>query len=178
MTDAATTTGRVLATALLARLPDLEPTEQRARLQVLDDVEDAVATEAALGLLEAMDDATGVLAGMAAARVLRWRGTADQAERLSAAVDRLPSFRGLRDWRTDARAALAALDALARGGCRCASVHATNTAPGGPLFTVEDTRRGDYRSESDVRCTACGAGWRVTRDDSYHYPVFGWSRSG
>lgn len=163
-----------LAARLLAELPGLKADDQAGLLALMNAEPSAHASEVALEVLEHMDAATGVLAGMACAEVLRRHGTAAQLPRLQAVRSKVPGFTGLRDWRADIDGAVAALQAVAQQRCRCASVYANNTAPWGDGFEVLQRTEEPYLSVLQVRCSACGRHFEVTVDDSYHYPIFTW----
>lgn len=163
-----------LTVRLLAELPELKADPQMALLRELQTLPSDEAAEVALQVLEHMDESTGVLAGMACAERVRQSGKAGQLARLQAARQRVPTFPGLRDWRRDVDGAIAALQALAKKGCRCASVGANNTAPALPMFQVLASNSANYVEVMQVRCELCGREYTVERDDSYHYPIFTW----
>ncbi len=138
----------------------------------------AVVAELSLCALESMgsDDPTSL--GMDACNALRRFGGSVHLERLRALRPHLPTRRGLRDWRTDADFALAMMEARADGQCTCSVVAARGGSGAGEQWAVEreSVDRARYCSIREVRCTGCGSRWRVTRDDSYHYPVFTWTK--
>lgn len=158
---------------LLAELPGLRADPQMDLLRLLKDLPPAEAAEAALQILEHMDESTGVLAGMTCANLVADHGNAGQLPRLEAARQRLPSFPGLRDWRRDVSDAVDALEALAKKRCRCMGVSGS-TAPSEKLFETLRSTAQDYMIVMDLRCKLCGRLYRVERDDSYHYPTFTW----
>jgi hypothetical protein len=163
-----------LTTSLLAELPGLSADQRHQRLQAIGRLPGDEAATVALEILENMDEGTGVLAAMACADTLQRLGRPDQLERLRAVRATVPSFGGLRDWRADIDGALAAVEAVAQQGCRCKAVHANNTAPWGPEFEQLERVEEEYVSVVTVRCVSCGQTYRVTVDDSYHYPMFSW----
>jgi len=163
-----------LTVRLLAELPALKADPQMALLRELQVLPPDEAAEVALQVLENMDEATGVLAGMVCAEEVRQHGKAGQLARLQAARQRVPTFSGLRDWRGDVDGAIAALEALAKKRCRCASVRANNTAPVPPMFVELSSNSANYVEVMQVRCALCGREYTVERDDSYHYPIFTW----
>jgi hypothetical protein len=162
-----------IAAQILRESPGQDANERGQLLRIFREVAGDVAAEAALQVLERMDEATGVQAGMACANHVRESGAPAQLERLQAARARLPSFPGWRDWRADVDGAIAALESLARGNCACASVRLTNTGPGGPLFE-ELGSDPEKPGASRVRCRRCQLVWSVEVDDSYHYPIYRW----
>ena len=163
-----------MASRLLAQLPGLRADPQMALLGELKALPPDDAAEAALQILEHMDESTGVLAGMTCANLVAEHGKEGHLPRLEAARQRVPPFPGLRDWRRDVGDAVEALQALAKKRCRCSAARTSNTAPSEKLFETLSSKAEDYVDVMEVRCRHCGCTYQVERDDSYHYPTFSW----
>lgn len=140
----------------------------------LGDVEPAVLAEAALLLLETLDDADGSL-DMWAAGVLLDHGEGRHLDRLRAVRPHLRPRVALRDWRREVDRVIAALSARGGGACDCAAEAAHGAPVYGERWEVESEVPGDHQTTLQVRCRLCGRGWRVVSDDSYHYPTFDWT---
>jgi hypothetical protein len=119
----------------------------------------------------------GALIPMAAANELARRNRPEVLPRLKTVRRNLPAMPGLRDYRGTVDDAIAQLEATAAGRCHCATFALRNMGPQGqPNLTIQDDQvdRTSYSCVMTVRCQACGRTWRVTQDDSYHYPIFSW----
>jgi hypothetical protein len=128
-------------------------------------------------VLEGLQADDGALIPMTAANELARRNCTEVLPRLLAARRRLPPMPGLRDYRGTVDDAIAQLEATAAGRCHCATLALRNMGPQGqPGLTIHDEQvdRNAYSCLMTVRCQACGRTWRVTQDDSYHYPIFAW----
>lgn len=151
-----------------------------ARAAVIEGTCSAVdLAKAALIALQTMADGDPTSLGMAACDALREHGGAAEIVGLQQARSRLPGRPGLRDWRVDADAALVVMQARAKGVCTCAAEASQGAAPYAGLWRVESQiQEPEYRcTRMKVHCNVCGSVWMVRREDSYHYPIFAWSRS-
>lgn len=135
--------------------------------------------QAALLALETMGPADSISLGMSACEALRRYGGAGELDRLRAVRATLPARSALRDWRAEASRAQAVIEARAAGWCTCAAEAACGAGVYGEQWRVESERvdAEQYCVHMTVRCTRCQSEWLVRQDDSYHYPIFAWSRA-
>lgn len=133
---------------------------------------------AALMALETMGPGDPTSLGMSACDALRQHGGAAEIEPLRAVRSHLPGRSGLRDWRVDADHALTVMTARAAGACTCGAEASKGAAPYGAQWKTESETvdPAQYCTELTVRCTRCQSHWNVRREDSYHYPIFSWTR--
>ena len=133
--------------------------------------------EFALRVMEKYSAADGFLFSHYCRKMIEKYGGPKEIKRVKKIRYKLPPLPGLRDYRIDYDGLLEILDARKKGICECTAKTRYNTPPSDSLFTLLSTNVDTeaYLTRYTVLCKKCKTIYKVTEDDSYHFPVFEWN---